>query len=358
MEFTVESVTPAKTVLRATRSYGFFFVLLKILGYAALALGLLLILGEPGGAAWQVTMGLGLFFWGASHAIRGLQQYLPGRLEFDNDLAMLRVFQHSATGEKPGVEIPYARLNRFLTTHQYDDGIQYFRTALEFANGSLWMLNSRGNEKSADALTDELTRAIALSNRGEDTPVQLPRGVRSANNSTTFLWQFDFFSRRNIPSFAAVFGFIWAMLAAVAAGDSGGKIAVFIFAAVIFGAVAYFGIRWIGAEGCLEIDGNEVRYFEKRGFKKRLRHSIPLGELDRVLCGAGASGGDTAIYLVRPAEFKELRKIDAGDVGIGGVADAFGLMRRVFKIYTPTLNLSERYKFAAVIEAAVGAAKK
>lgn len=360
MNLALESSNPSKTVMRARRTYGFFFVLLKILGYATLAVGLLLILGDPSGVAWQITLGFGLFFWGISHAIRNMTEYLPSRLEFDNHAAALLVFQNVQTGETPGAQIPYTRLRQFLTVQRYDDGIQYFCTALEFKNGSLWVLSSPGNEKRAERLTYELESAVTFPQHGGDTPPDLPRGIRTHNSgdTATFTWKFNFFSQKNLPSYAAVGGFLWAMLASVSTNDTWGKIAVLIFASIIFGAFLYFAIRWTGAHGQLEIDKKEVRYFEKRGLKKRLRHSIPLQELDRVLCGAGASGGDMAIYLVRPAEYSELRRIDAGEVGIGGVADALSLMRRVFKIYTPTLNLSERYQLASAIESAISAAKQ
>jgi hypothetical protein len=359
MDLALESSNPSKTILRAKRTYGFFFVLLKILGYATLAVGVLLILGDPEGTSWQITLGFGMFFWGIAHAIRNMARYQPSRLEFDNHSATLTVFQNGEHRESVGVQIPYARLRRFSTTHRYDDGIQYFCTALEFKNGSLWVLSSPGDEKKATGLTHVLESAVPFGQGVSNGIPELPASVQveKSAGTTSYTWNFDLLSRKNLPTYLAVIGFLWAMLAAVSTNDTFGRIAVLVFASVISGAFLYFAVRWVGARGCLEIDSSEVRYFERRGFTKRLRHSISRADLDRVLCGAGAAGGDKAIYFVKAGEFQELKKIEAGEVGISGVLDALQLMRHVFKIYTPTLNLSERYRFAANIEATMGAVK-
>lgn len=353
----VEIMDPARVVLRRREAYKAISVALRIQGIALFLAGILLIASEPAGSVGQAVTGFGLFFWGISYAIRRNAENEPSRLEFDNKAGALRIFQKVKKTEIQGAELAYGKIAQFLTVPIYDEGSKTYATTLAFKNGARWVIRSSRREDTARQLTMQLTTAVDLR---RDAPVSspvLPTAVKVERSAVTvFSWPFDFLSLPMLPPYLAVAGFLWAMLAIVAANDVIGTMAVGAFTALVAGVFIYFGLRWVGARGFLEIGPDQIRYFEKRGFSRKMRHSIKTADLSHVICGSPVGSG-IAILLVNHDEWVQLQKIGNGEVDLSEILDALSLVRRVFKIYTPTLNFSEQVRFAAAIEEAVAAKK-
>lgn len=355
MEFHIRSESPEEIVLEANAAYRVIGIIFSVLAVIALPIGILAIVAAPRDSMGHAITGFGLFFWGAARAAKRARIVQPAELVFDNRAGVLSFRQRVGRKIPEQARVSYSEIAGFITVPRRDDRMIRHCTALEWRDGSLLILHSHAAEKNARDETLRLQTGVRLGKVVAASALELPVAVReqSAAGVTTFTYQFGFLSRQNLTALLAVAGFIYAMLAIVWGSDVVGMLVVTIFAAVVGGIVGYFALRWVGAEGSIEIGNDEIRYFEKRGFRKRQKHSLPLRELDRVLCTAIGPGGDSAIYLLRKNEYAELRKIDLGEIDLGSIATALSFMLNVFKVYTPTLNFSERLCLAWSIRRAI-----
>lgn len=354
MEYAVVVAAPDRLVLGAKRTNRIIGLLLAVPGYLLLASGLILLVASPAEAVWQVLAGFGLFFWGASNAVLRSYQLFPRQLVFDNATGTLRLVQgkHSTAAE-PGTRIGFQEIAGFAIERRRDEGTETWCANLSLRDGSQWTLFTSRRMADARAFADQLTAGVNLAKKAEIAPPHLPATVQSTEQpgSIAFSWRFAFFGRRNMPSFLLITGFLWALIAIGSETDTIGMFAVLCFSAVIVAALAYFAWRWVGAKGTIEIDAREVRYAETRGKSRRLVHEIALADLEKIV-GADTTG-DFAIYFLTAEEHAYLQKIRTGSIGLAEVADALGFMRRVFKVYTPTLNFAERLAFAGSVRHAV-----
>ncbi|HRP68458.1 MAG TPA: hypothetical protein PLY93_02915 [Turneriella sp.] len=360
MNFRIRSITPESLILQQTKGFVLVRVIFKIFALILLGAGALFVLGEPQNTVAYMLLGFGIFLWGASDTAKNFSRQLPAKLIFDNQAGLLRFIQRVRKKNIETVAVSYAEIADFKTiTRRQDRVVRYF-TALEWQDDSLLLLCSHNTQKKANEEVLKFRASIALHKKSEPVVFTPPVRVqeKSLADKTVFTWRFDFFNPKNRTTYLAVVSFSGVLVALGFQLDILGKILAFAASGVILGIPFCFALRWVGAEGVFEIDKHEIRYWEKRGPKTELKHSILLRELERVWCVALGRSNDMAVYLLKKEEYELYLKIIEGEIAMGDIISALQILYRSFKIYTPQLNFSERFRFAWCIRKIVTELRK
>lgn len=349
MQYSIHITESENVVLKISSFIKVIAIMCRITGYFLISLALFLFLGQTLMPA-QIVLGSGIFLWGISHAIYHKTETEPAQLDFDNHEQVLRIFHLQRRKSYLALQLPFSEIKAFCTTQIYRRNQKSFSTVLHFRNGSRWILFTSHAENKTGYFTEQLINGVKLPASGNRITITKPtKLIQDERKPFCYSWSFGFFSRNKIPGYLAVAGFLWAMLVAVMSSDLIGLTAVSIFTSIIMFIFMHFGWRWVGAKGQLEMENGCILYYEKRGTKLRLRHKIPVNEVNHVISD-NTIGGGMAIFILRKKEWETLSRIANGEVSVSEVLSTLQLIRDVFKFYTPNLNLSEQLQFAILIE--------
>jgi len=355
LHYKIDDTNPQQIILTPNSTHGVLGAVFLTIGIFCLLIGLLLFAGNPPHTSSQVFSGFGLFFWGASRLIKRNTELQPARAIFDNANQRLSI-SHKIGGKlTEGATIAYSELHDFhKTKRQVGESNISSCLALRFKDGNSWIVRYYGsNEDELRSDRDKLNGLIRFDRTGETaTAFTLPQKIRVNENQgvKTYVWSFDFLSLRNIGGLLAIFGFFWAAFALVFSMDFIGGWIMTVLLGLFAGLILFLLYRWVGASAVLEIDSSELRYFEKRGLRKKLKHKLGRNELARIVFNPDFSGLQQAMFFLKQEDIKMMKNMDEGEIELGDLFSIIAFLKNSFKVYVPTLNFSERLLLARHVQ--------